>query len=144
MYPWAVMFRELGWFGFVEMLVFIGVLGVGLRLRVAQGSARMGLTPERSLARVARRRRAATRLPQCRAATPSSWWSPRDRFSTCSRFLRDDPELAFTPHRRDRGRLPGREAALRGRLRAALAAATTRSCVVKVERAGGRPACAER
>jgi NADH-quinone oxidoreductase subunit A len=29
MYPWAVMFRELGWFGFVEMLMFIGVLGVG-------------------------------------------------------------------------------------------------------------------
>ena len=29
MYPWAVMFRELGWFGFVEMLVFIAVLGVG-------------------------------------------------------------------------------------------------------------------
>ena len=29
MYPWAVMFRELGWFGFVEMLVFIGILGVG-------------------------------------------------------------------------------------------------------------------
>ena len=29
MYPWAVMFRELGWFGFIEMLVFIAVLAVG-------------------------------------------------------------------------------------------------------------------
>jgi NADH-quinone oxidoreductase subunit A len=29
MYPWAVMFRELGWFGFVEMMIFVGVLGVG-------------------------------------------------------------------------------------------------------------------
>jgi NADH-quinone oxidoreductase subunit A len=29
MYPWAVRFRELGMFGFVEMLVFIGILLVG-------------------------------------------------------------------------------------------------------------------
>jgi NADH-quinone oxidoreductase subunit A len=29
MYPWAVKFRELGWFGFAEMLVFIGILLVG-------------------------------------------------------------------------------------------------------------------
>jgi NADH-quinone oxidoreductase subunit A len=30
MYPWAVMFRTLGWFGFIEMFVFIIVLTVGL------------------------------------------------------------------------------------------------------------------
>ncbi len=29
MYPWAVLFRRLGVFGFVEMLVFIAVLLVG-------------------------------------------------------------------------------------------------------------------
>jgi NADH-quinone oxidoreductase subunit A len=29
MYPWAVMFRELGWFGYVEMMMFVAVLGVG-------------------------------------------------------------------------------------------------------------------
>ncbi len=29
MYPWAVIFRELGVFGFVEMLVFISILVVG-------------------------------------------------------------------------------------------------------------------
>lgn len=29
MYPWAVKFRELGLAGFVEMLVFIGILLVG-------------------------------------------------------------------------------------------------------------------
>jgi NADH-quinone oxidoreductase subunit A len=29
MYPWALMFRELGVAGFLEMLVFIAVLGVG-------------------------------------------------------------------------------------------------------------------
>ena len=30
LYPWAVLFRQLGWFGFVEMLVFVGVLGIAL------------------------------------------------------------------------------------------------------------------
>ena len=30
LYPWAVSFRRLGWFGFAEMLVFVGVLGVAL------------------------------------------------------------------------------------------------------------------
>jgi NADH-quinone oxidoreductase subunit A len=30
LYPWAVLFRELGMFGFVEMLFFLVVLGVGL------------------------------------------------------------------------------------------------------------------
>lgn len=29
LFPWAVSFRELGWFGFVEGLVFIGILLVG-------------------------------------------------------------------------------------------------------------------
>jgi NADH-quinone oxidoreductase subunit A len=28
--PWAVVFRELGWFAFVEGLVFIAILAVGL------------------------------------------------------------------------------------------------------------------
>lgn len=30
MYPWAVAYRELGWFSLAEMAVFMGVLGVGL------------------------------------------------------------------------------------------------------------------
>jgi NADH-quinone oxidoreductase subunit A len=30
LYPWAVTFRDLGMFGFVEMLVFLVILGVGL------------------------------------------------------------------------------------------------------------------
>jgi len=29
MYPWAVKFRELGLFGYVEMMVFVGILLVG-------------------------------------------------------------------------------------------------------------------
>ncbi len=30
LFPWAVIYRRLGTFGLVEMLVFIGVLGMGL------------------------------------------------------------------------------------------------------------------
>jgi NADH-quinone oxidoreductase subunit A len=30
LYPWAVLFRSLGWFGFIEMAVFVGILLVGL------------------------------------------------------------------------------------------------------------------
>lgn len=30
MYPWAVLFRRLGWFGFAEMAIFIAILTVGL------------------------------------------------------------------------------------------------------------------
>jgi len=30
LYPWAVLFERLGWFGLAEMLLFLLVLGVGL------------------------------------------------------------------------------------------------------------------
>ena len=30
LYPWAVLFRRLGWFGFAEMLVFVAVLAIAL------------------------------------------------------------------------------------------------------------------
>jgi NADH-quinone oxidoreductase subunit A len=30
LYPWAVVFKPLGWFGLVEMFVFIAILAVGL------------------------------------------------------------------------------------------------------------------
>lgn len=30
MYPWAVLFKDLGWFGFMEMTVFMGILLIGL------------------------------------------------------------------------------------------------------------------
>jgi NADH-quinone oxidoreductase subunit A len=29
LYPWALIFRELGVFGFVEMMIFMGLLGAG-------------------------------------------------------------------------------------------------------------------
>ena len=38
MYPWAVMFRELGWFGFVEMTIFMTVLGIGLLFAWRKGA----------------------------------------------------------------------------------------------------------
>jgi NADH-quinone oxidoreductase subunit A len=28
-WPWATLYRKLGWFGFAEMMVFIGILMVG-------------------------------------------------------------------------------------------------------------------
>ena len=40
MYPWAVKFRELGVAGFVEMLIFIGVLLVGLLYVWKKGAPR--------------------------------------------------------------------------------------------------------
>ena len=30
LYPWAVIYRELGIYGFVEMVIFVLILGVGL------------------------------------------------------------------------------------------------------------------
>ena len=30
MYPWAVLFRRLGWFGLAEMSIFVAILTVGL------------------------------------------------------------------------------------------------------------------
>jgi NADH-quinone oxidoreductase subunit A len=30
LYPWAVLFRQLGWFGFLEMAVFLVILLAGL------------------------------------------------------------------------------------------------------------------
>jgi NADH-quinone oxidoreductase subunit A len=40
MYPWAVQFRTLGMAGYIEMLVFIGVLLVGLVYIVKKGALR--------------------------------------------------------------------------------------------------------
>lgn len=30
LYPWAILFRKLGIFGFVEVLIFLGILTIGL------------------------------------------------------------------------------------------------------------------
>jgi NADH:ubiquinone oxidoreductase subunit 3 (subunit A) len=38
MYPWAVTFRELGWFGFNAMAFFIGVLAFGLLYEWRKGA----------------------------------------------------------------------------------------------------------
>ncbi len=40
MYPWAVQYRNLGLFGFVEMMVFIGILLVGFLYILKKGALR--------------------------------------------------------------------------------------------------------
>ena len=40
LYPWAVVFRQLGIFGFVEMLVFVLILAVGLSTSSRKGRLR--------------------------------------------------------------------------------------------------------
>jgi NADH-quinone oxidoreductase subunit A len=38
LYPWAVVFRRLGFFGFVEMLVFVLILAMGLIYIIKKGA----------------------------------------------------------------------------------------------------------
>ncbi len=38
MYPWAVVFRQLGWFGFSAMAVFVAVLAIGLLYEWRKGA----------------------------------------------------------------------------------------------------------
>ena len=33
MFPWAINFKLLGWFGFIEMIMFIGLLAIGFYMR---------------------------------------------------------------------------------------------------------------
>lgn len=40
LFPWAVVFRSLGWLGFAEMVVFIGVLALGLIYTWKRGALR--------------------------------------------------------------------------------------------------------
>ena len=38
LYPWAILFRDLGWFGFIEMGMFIAVLVAGLAYAWMKGA----------------------------------------------------------------------------------------------------------
>jgi NADH-quinone oxidoreductase subunit A len=38
LFPWAVVYRELGWFGFFEMLIFLLVVLSGLYYSVKRGA----------------------------------------------------------------------------------------------------------
>ena len=38
MYPWAVVFKQLGMFGFIEMLAFVLILAVGLLYIIKKGA----------------------------------------------------------------------------------------------------------
>jgi NADH-quinone oxidoreductase subunit A len=40
MYPWAVRFRDLGLFGYIEMMVFIGILLIGYLYILKKGALR--------------------------------------------------------------------------------------------------------
>jgi NADH-quinone oxidoreductase subunit A len=37
LYPWAVVFRSLGWFGLAQMAIFLGVLGVAFIYEIGRG-----------------------------------------------------------------------------------------------------------
>ena len=36
-YPWAVVFRELGWFGLGQMVMFVAILGVAFIYEIGRG-----------------------------------------------------------------------------------------------------------
>ncbi|MGO0122659.1 NADH-quinone oxidoreductase subunit A [Desulfothermobacter acidiphilus] len=40
LYPWAVCFRRLEWLGFIEMVIFIGILALGLWYAWKRGGLR--------------------------------------------------------------------------------------------------------
>ena len=42
LYPWAVLFRELGWNGFMTMGIFVSTLVAGAGLRLEEGRPRLG------------------------------------------------------------------------------------------------------
>jgi NADH-quinone oxidoreductase subunit A len=37
LYPWAVVFRSLGWFGLAQMAIFIGILGIAFVYEIGRG-----------------------------------------------------------------------------------------------------------
>ncbi len=37
LYPWAVVYRSLGWFGLAQMSLFIGILGVAFIYEIGRG-----------------------------------------------------------------------------------------------------------
>ena len=38
LFPWAVVFRDLGWYGFISMLVFLGFVAAGLAVIWKKGA----------------------------------------------------------------------------------------------------------
>ena len=43
LWPWATMYRQPGWFGFLEMMVFLGHPHAGVPLHLEEAGARMGV-----------------------------------------------------------------------------------------------------
>ena len=44
LFPWAVVLPDIGFFGFVAMMIFLADPDRRLRLRVEEGRARMGMS----------------------------------------------------------------------------------------------------
>lgn len=40
LYPWAVTYRTLGWFGLAQMAIFVGVLGIAFVYEIGRGGLR--------------------------------------------------------------------------------------------------------
>lgn len=38
LFPWALVFKDLGWFGFIEILIFILLLGIGFLYAYKKGA----------------------------------------------------------------------------------------------------------
>lgn len=93
LFPWAVVFKKLGWFAFVEALIFIGILLVGLAYVWRKGDSN-GTSRKPANMRVSRLRnfikKHRRRLPQ--KLLKRRWWVRR-------RSLRQKP-TAITSRRR--------------------------------------------
>ena len=97
LYPWAVAYRQLGVYAFVEAMIFIAILRRRLRLRVAQARHGVDLVPHPAtvtLSGRARRRAHPRRRARRRARgrrTPASCSSRRTRSTRCA-CIRDDDD----------------------------------------------------
>ena len=65
LFPWAVVLQDIGFEGFVAMMIFLLILIVGLRVRVEEGRARVGMTetltwPSKAYSKRASSRRRST------------------------------------------------------------------------------------
>ena len=49
LYPLAVILHQLAWFGFLEFLFFIAILVIAVRLRLAEGCARLAIEDGKKL-----------------------------------------------------------------------------------------------
>src|SRR5688500_9113557 len=68
LFPWAVVFKEIGWFGFWSVMIFLGVLTIGFFYDWREGALEWDCSSERRSSTIriraaSRRRRRAASLP---------------------------------------------------------------------------------